>query len=104
MASQIDVEIDKDIEDLCQEVTEIAKSWNLVLFNDDHTPMMIVVLAVGKAFIEMGVKANIDEVVERMLEAHTNEHAVLWTGDKKIAEKGLVVLKSFRLNAMIELN
>lgn len=104
MASQIDIQVDKDIEDLCQEITEIAKPWNLVLFNDDHTPMLVAILAIGKALIAMGVEANINLVVGQMLEAHTNEHSIVWTGDKEIVEKGLVVLKSYKLNSMIELN
>ena len=76
------------------ESTENDLPWNVFLWNDDITPMQVVVGIIQAVFSYTKEKAE-----QYMLEAHTNGKTVIWSGKREEAHAKVELLHAYGVNA-----
>jgi len=77
--------------------TELAKVWNVLVWNDPINTMSYV------AYVFEKVLQLTKEVAhKRMLEVHNAGKSVVYSGDKEKAEYYVHQLQSYQLNATLE--
>lgn len=77
--------------------TLLGKPYNVILFNDDHTPMVLVASQIVKA-----IHCSTDRAVALMLEAHEKGRAIIFTGSKERAEHVEAILSEICVGTKIE--
>lgn len=74
-----------------------GKPNNVILFNDDVTPMDVVVVQITKA-----TRCSPEKAYKLMLEAHKNGRAIVFTGYTERCEHVASVLEQVGLGVKIE--
>ena len=93
-AAMLPVEIEEPITD---GAVDVARPWNVVVWNDPVNLMSYVVLVFKKV---MGFD---DQTARRkMLEVHEQGRSVVWSGLREKAEAYVFTLQQWHLNAVLE--
>ncbi len=77
-------------------ISDVLTGWNVLLWNDDHNSMDLVVTALMRT-----IELSFERAVEIMFEAHNSGKAVAWSGAKELAELYRDGLEGYGLTATI---
>ena len=92
MATQEEIAIDTDIDELLKEALENSQPYKLILFNDDHHDMVEVMLQLIRA-----VKCTKKKALELMMKAHNTGQAVVMVDTQKKVQKAGSILQEIEL-------
>lgn len=72
-----------DVKPTTEEVTRTRRipPYHVILLNDDHHSMPFVIEVLCKV-----LGCAVERAYQLMMEAHTSDRAVIWTGSKEVAE------------------
>ena len=97
MTVETEIQIDTDIEEMCQDIVKKAKVYKLILFNDDHHSMDEVAYQIIKA-----VKCDAKKAMRIMFEAHSKGKALAMSGSLDACKKAEAILMQIDLRTEIE--
>jgi ATP-dependent Clp protease adapter protein ClpS len=90
------LEVDTDIENMLQSITEKEKVYSLLLFNDDDHDMLEVLLQIIKA-----IKCAPDKAERIMFQAHSAGQAEVMSGGLSDCKKAQAILEEIKLGTDI---